>query len=495
MARGNTTTSTAAGNGSGRFTHCTSSPSTGRTWTTSTASSRTSSAPGTKATCDATATFSSNTSSKRSRRSRPSISERRLAVVTPVITGGESILRRRGNFLQRGRPAVRRSTRAPCRRRGLRLGRLANPGPEAAANGRTQLGLPALWGQERGRARRLLVVRCRNRSLCLLPGPRFGFGDVAVPPMPRMEQHIPPLVLVVREHAGQTAEARRVILEDPAVQAAINLCDDSRDVGRPVRGEERNQIGDLLRRAHATHRDLLQYGRLYVLDSTALLLRPRAVQLNRPVCRDPPRSDTVHANPVFCDLPRERLQSADDPEAEGVREDEIVDRLAHGHREDRDHGSAAALPHRGQAGADEPDGALERQLPAFRPLVVGQGLEAAGRWTAGVRHEDVHATERTDGTVDESLHAVSTRDVCGNGDDLRVCLLAHRLRGVLERTGAPASDRGGNFHLPHCGGSSGGAFGDGPRRSRAGSGHDRWCLAERDPCWIALVPLRTRDGL
>src|SRR2546425_13202055 len=217
MGRGNTTTSTAAGNGSGRFTHCTSSPSTGRTGTPSPASSRTSSGRGTKATCDATATFSSNTSSKRSRRSRRSTSERGLAVVTPVLTGGESILRRPGNFLQRGRPAVRRSTRTPCRRRGLCLGRLAHSSPKSAAGHRTQLGLPALWSQERGRIGRLLVLRSRNRPLCFLPGPRVRFRDMAVPPVSRLEQHIPPLVLVVREHAGQTAETRRVISEDSAV--------------------------------------------------------------------------------------------------------------------------------------------------------------------------------------------------------------------------------------------------------------------------------------
>lgn len=52
--------------------------------------------------------------------------------------------------------------------------------------------------------------------------------------MPRMEQHIPPLMLVVREHADQTAEARRVISEDPAVQAAIDLRNDSGDIGCPV---------------------------------------------------------------------------------------------------------------------------------------------------------------------------------------------------------------------------------------------------------------------
>src|SRR5881397_4104325 len=161
-----------------------SSHSTARTWTTSTGSSRTSSARGTRAICDGTATSSSNISSRRSRRSRRSISERDREVVTPVITGGESILPRRGNFLQRGRPAVRRSLGAPRRRRGLRLGRLANPGPETATDGRPELGLPALWGQERGGPRRLLVLRRGNWALCVLPSPRVYIGDVAVPPVP-----------------------------------------------------------------------------------------------------------------------------------------------------------------------------------------------------------------------------------------------------------------------------------------------------------------------
>src|SRR5207249_4075439 len=89
----------------------------------------------------------------------------------------------------------------------------ASPGAEAAADGRSQLGLPALWSEERGRTGRLLVLRGRNQSLCLRPGPWLRFADLAVPAMPRMEQHNPPLVLVVREHAEQTAEARRVISE------------------------------------------------------------------------------------------------------------------------------------------------------------------------------------------------------------------------------------------------------------------------------------------
>lgn len=79
-------------------------------------------------------------------------------------------------------------------------------------------------------------MRRRNRALRVLPGPRVHVGDVAVPPVPRVEQHLPPFLLVVREHARETAEARRVISKDPAVQAAVDLRDDAGDVGRAVRG-------------------------------------------------------------------------------------------------------------------------------------------------------------------------------------------------------------------------------------------------------------------
>src|SRR5207247_10321707 len=110
----------------------------------------------------------------------------------------------------------------------------------------SRLGWPEFGGDDRARTGLVLVLRGRIQSLCLRPGPWLRFGDLAVPAMPRMEQHNPPLVLVVREHAEQTAEARRVISENPSVQAAIDLRDHSRDVGRPVRGQEGNQVGDLL---------------------------------------------------------------------------------------------------------------------------------------------------------------------------------------------------------------------------------------------------------
>lgn len=130
--------------------------------------------------------------------------------MSPVITGGEPILPRPENFRRRGRPAVRCIAPPSCRRRGLRMVRLANTCPKTAANDWTELGLPALRGQERGRAERLLVVRSRDRADSLHPGRGRLRGNLAMPPVSVVEQHVSPVLLVVREHAGQAAEAARL---------------------------------------------------------------------------------------------------------------------------------------------------------------------------------------------------------------------------------------------------------------------------------------------
>src|SRR2546427_9680971 len=100
-----------------------------------------------------------------------------------MITGGEPILPRRENFHGRGRPPVRRPPAPSRRRRGLRMVRLADAGAEAAANDRTELGLAALRGEERGGAEGLLVVARRGCGGLLPPvcrGLRGNLGQPAV---------------------------------------------------------------------------------------------------------------------------------------------------------------------------------------------------------------------------------------------------------------------------------------------------------------------------
>ena len=85
--------------------------------------------------------------------------------------------------------------------------RLADAGAKAAANDRTELGLPALRGEERGGAERLLVVRGGGGTGLLRPVCRSLRGNLAMPAMSCLEQHVPPVLLVVREYASQAAEA------------------------------------------------------------------------------------------------------------------------------------------------------------------------------------------------------------------------------------------------------------------------------------------------
>src|SRR2546425_12178867 len=123
--------------------------------------------------------------------------------MSPVITGGEPILPRRENFHGRGSPPVRRPPAPSRRRRGLRMVRLADAGAKAAANDRTELGLPALRGEERGGAERLLVVRGGGGTGLLRPGCRGLRGKLAMPAIACVGQEIPTGGPGMREIFGQ----------------------------------------------------------------------------------------------------------------------------------------------------------------------------------------------------------------------------------------------------------------------------------------------------
>jgi hypothetical protein len=68
-----------------------------------------------------------------------------------------------------------------------------------------------LRGGQRGRTDDLLVMWSRDLSPQHVSVERNDHRDMAVSSMPRLEQCLPPLLLVLRKHADEAAEARRLI--------------------------------------------------------------------------------------------------------------------------------------------------------------------------------------------------------------------------------------------------------------------------------------------
>src|SRR5439155_4555188 len=128
---------------------------------------------------------------------------------------------------QSGRSPARRTPPPSRGRRGLRVGRLASPNTETAATPGPELGVPALRGRKRGRADDLLVVRGRDFPSQPISVDGVDPGDMAVPQVPGLEQCVPPFLLVLRKHARETAEARRLNgLRDRSVHSAIQAAVD-----------------------------------------------------------------------------------------------------------------------------------------------------------------------------------------------------------------------------------------------------------------------------
>lgn len=111
----------------------------------------------------------------------------------------------------RGRPPVRVAPLPLPGRDRLQLARLAPAHAPTRPVGRPELGVPELQHRERHGRGHLLVVRGRNRRPRVPRRPTHRGGELAVRNMPRVQRDEPPVLLVVLEHAGQGAEAARVV--------------------------------------------------------------------------------------------------------------------------------------------------------------------------------------------------------------------------------------------------------------------------------------------
>ena len=82
------------------------------------------------------------------------------------------------------------------------------------------------------------------------------------------------------------------------------------------------------------------------------------------------------------------------PERGGVRQDQSGDRLAHGHRRDRDHPPPLLLAHRGHRGRAHRDVREAVELDRAAVRLERRAGEVAGGRPAAVAHEDVDAADR-----------------------------------------------------------------------------------------------------
>ena len=70
--------------------------------------------------------------------------------------------------------------------------------------------MPELRPRERGKPFCVLVLRGRDRAEPVRGRPQPVLGDLALPHLPRVERHVPAVVLVVRERALGVPEAARL---------------------------------------------------------------------------------------------------------------------------------------------------------------------------------------------------------------------------------------------------------------------------------------------
>jgi hypothetical protein len=135
-----------------------------------------------------------------------------------------------------------------------------------------------------------------------------------------------------------------------------------RDVAGGIRGEEAGDGADFPRLAEAAQRDHLE------------VLRPRLarVGLGEALGLDAAGGDRIDRDLLRPDLPRKCVGPSDDARPDGVRQREVVDRLAHRARLDVDHAPAAAPLQLGQAEAGQADGGEQQQFDSRLDLVVSE---------------------------------------------------------------------------------------------------------------------------
>src|ERR1041385_1214245 len=194
------------------------------------------------------------------------------------------------------------------------------------------------------------------------------------------------------------------------------------------------------------HRNLLfpLSAKLTLADS--LLLSHHAREIFQTLSARIARKNVVDCDAVRSDFIRERACETRNCGTQTVRQQQAIDRLFHRDRRDVENASPVSRFHSRQNFAREMHGAVKRELRRLFPLFVRQLIETAGRWTTGVRHENVDLPEAFVPRGDEMFDLHHVGYVSGHTEDAGAGLISDSGGGFRERRGvARADDHGGAF--------------------------------------------------
>src|SRR5215470_1190355 len=216
--------------------------------------------------------------------------------------------------------------------------------------------------------------------------------------------------------------------------AAVEVDGRPRDVGRPLRDEEGEEIGELRGVGHAPQRHA-QLGQLRVVRLEVALGAPGDLRAPHE-----PDANGVDADVVPGILVGERLGQVEAGRARHRGRQRAGRRRLAPHRGDVHDAPAPALLHVGDDEAGHAHRAHDLELPIRLPVLVGDLLEAGRGRGARVVEEDVHAAPLGDHRVDQPLAICSAADVGDLGQHLAPRGLADLVRGLIQDFLAAGAD-------------------------------------------------------
>ena len=186
---------------------------------------------------------------------------------------------------------------------------------------------------------------------------------------------------------------------------------------RTLRGEERDELADLLRASESLHRDARQPQLALLLDRPACRFRLRLDQRAQPFGFGRAGQYVVDGDAVGSYLQREELGVGRKGRARHGGQPELGRGFFDGGREHGDDAPEAASTHIRQNEFVQPPGAVEIEVEGELPLVVGEIEQTARRRPADVVDDDVRPPPSLAALLDDAADAVGVGHVRGDGED------------------------------------------------------------------------------